>query len=56
MAVLESETKPIRLDLPAAAHRELRMLAAENETSMIRQATQIIVEHLAKRRPERRAR
>ena len=24
MAVLESETKPIRLDLPAAVHRELR--------------------------------
>jgi hypothetical protein len=44
------ELKPVRLELPAGIHKELRFEAARRETSMASAAREIIEEFLAKRK------
>jgi len=42
----ELKTKPVRLDLPPNVHRLLRLVAADDETSMASYAREVLEQHL----------
>jgi hypothetical protein len=45
----EVKTKPVRVDLSPAVHKELRKAAADEEMSMAALARKLVIEALAKR-------
>ena len=49
-ATAEAETKPVRVDLPAAIHKELRKAAADQEMSMAALARKLVIEAMTQRK------
>jgi predicted HicB family RNase H-like nuclease len=49
IAVPETKTKPVRVDLWPAVHKELRKAAADQEVSMAPLARKVVEEYVAKR-------
>jgi len=52
MPTATEELRLVRLQLPAAEHKEFRKLAAEEETNMALLARRVILEYIARRRKE----
>jgi hypothetical protein len=52
MPTTVDELRLVRLQLPAAEHKEFRKLAAEEETNMALLARRVILEYIARKRRE----